>query len=178
MRHSPNIRNFGSVNNYERGWAVQTLAAHPCFDGPHLNGVKLVAGALLSAYLLPCRTIDVSKKQTPGNNALDRCSKEQGTQEGKMTTKFVGKRLALAACALSLIGLAGCQPTVIEDRTPHTTVVNPPSSGSKTTVVPIPVPGAPGAPGPSGPAGAPGAPGPSGPSGPSGSPGPSGSSGN
>ena len=90
-----------------------------------------------------------------------------------MNRSFIA-RLALTAGVVSLLGLAGCQPTIVEDRKPDTTIINPPSS-PKTTVVPVPVPGSPGPPGPSGPAGPSGAPGPSGPSGPSGAPGASGS---
>lgn len=75
-----------------------------------------------------------------------------------------GRWLLVGACALGVSALVGCTPTtVVEDRTPSTTVVNPPAqSAPKTEVVPVPVPGPQGpagAPGPAGPAGAPGAPG-------------------
>ncbi len=74
---------------------------------------------------------------------------------------------------VALVGLTGCQPTVVEDSKPDTTIVQPPSGGG-TNVVPVPVPGSPGPPGP---AGAPGPAGPAGPAGPSGPAGGSGSSG-
>jgi hypothetical protein len=72
--------------------------------------------------------------------------------------RTAGRWLMVGACALGVSGLMGCSPTVVEDRTPDTTVVNPPSA-PKTEVVPVPVPGPQGAPGPAGPAGPAGAPG-------------------
>lgn len=81
----------------------------------------------------------------------------------KLTDRVVrmaGRWLLVGACAVGVSGLVGCSPTVVEDRTPDTTVVNPPApSAPKTEVVPVPVPGPQGpagAPGPAGPAGAPG----------------------
>lgn len=73
--------------------------------------------------------------------------------------------LAAGLAAFTLGMLSGCTSTTVEDKQPDTTVVTPPSGGTDTEVVPVPVPG------PAGPAGAPGAPGASGPAGPAGAPG-------
>lgn len=73
--------------------------------------------------------------------------------------RFTRTLLGAALTVGALLALMGCAPTVVEDRKPDTTIVNPPSQPHTTIVTPS-SPGAPGAPGPAGPAG------PAGPSGP------------
>jgi len=68
--------------------------------------------------------------------------------------------LLATLCVGAATALCGCAPTVVEDRNPDTTIVQPPSGDTKIVPVPTPGPSGPAGPaGPSGPAGAPGAPG-------------------